>query len=607
MTDPAILAPSLLEAAQVSKAWPFEEARKLVKRYPGGKPDGSPVLFETGYGPSGLPHIGTFQEVLRTTLVRCAYETLTGAPTRLVAFSDDMDGLRKVPDNIENKAVLAANLGKPLTRVPDPFGTHESFAHHNNALLCQFLDRFGFDYEFVSSSAMYNAGGFDDALRGVLRNWQAIMDIMLPTLRAERAATYSPVLPISAKSGAVLQVPVTVVDAEAGIVRFDDAGETVEQSILGGRSKLQWKVDWAMRWVALGVDYEMCGKDLTDSVRESGKIARALGGRPPEGMIYELFLDENGEKISKSKGNGLTIDQWLTYGSEESLGLYLYRDPKSAKSLHPGIIPRSVDEYWQFREKLPSQPVEQQLGNPVWHLLGANLPSPSGVSTWTAPGSPSPVWGTGRPETGPGVGSVGLLQPRELRTDPTPTPPLKGRGLVEALPPGAGDSLPVTFGLLLNLVGVLGANATRAQVWSYLGNYIADASAAAHPEVDKLVTAALATNRDFIAPTLQRRKPAANEALALAALDVALAAVPAATSAGDLQTLVYEIGKDPQFAFENLRDWFKALYEVLLGSSQGPRMGSFIALYGVANTRTLIAEALAKYQRSITSTHRRSP
>ncbi len=535
MTDEA-----LLSAANVSKSWPFEEARKLLKRFPEGKPDGSPVLFETGYGPSGLPHIGTFQEVLRTTLVRRAYETLTGgAPTRLVAFSDDMDGLRKVPDNIENKGLLTAYLGHPLTRIPDPFGKYESFAHHNNAMLRDFLDQFGFDYEFVSASDRYNTGAFDEALRGVLRSWQSIMDIMLPTLREERRQTYSPVLPVSPKTGQVLQVPVEVVDAAAGIVRFEDHGEMIESCILGGNAKLQWKVDWAMRWVALGVDYEMCGKDLTDSVRESGKIARALGGRPPEGMIYELFLDENGEKISKSKGNGLTIDQWLTYGSEESLGFYLFRDPKSAKSLHPGIIPRAVDEYWQFREKLPSQPVEQQLGNPVWHLLGASSPAVAGN-----------------------------------------------------LPAGAGDTLPVTYGLLLNLVGVLGAQATRDQVWSYLGNYVENADPAAHPELDKLVTNALAYNRDFVAPTLVRRKPEANEALALAALDEELAATSDDATAEELQSMVYEIGKDPHFAFESLRDWFKCLYETLLGSSQGPRMGSFIALYGIANTRKLIAEAL---------------
>ena len=525
-------------ASQTSKAWPFEEARKIVKRFPGGKRDAQgnlvPVLFETGYGPSGLPHIGTFQEVLRTTLVRRAYETLTGGhPTRLIAFSDDMDGLRKVPDNVPNKQVLAEKLGHPLTRIPDPFGKFESFAHHNNAMLRQFLDQFGFDYEFVSASDRYNSGQFDEALKNVLKHFGAIMDIMLPTLREERRRTYSPVLPISEKTGEVLQVPLEVVDAEAGLVRFEDQGEVVVQSVLGGKSKLQWKVDWGMRWTALGVDYEMCGKDLTDSHLYSGRIAQVLGGRRPEGLIYELFLDENGEKISKSKGNGLTIEQWLEYGSEESLGFYLFREPKSAKSLHAGVIPRAVDEYWQFREKLPGQPVEQQLGNPVWHLLRAN-------------------------------GYHG----------------------------GDGDTLPVTYGLLLNLVGVLGASATRAQVWSYLGNYVENADPAAHPALDTLVTSALAYNRDFVAPTLKRRKPEANEARALAALDEELAATSDDATAELLQNIVYEIGKDPHYGFESLRDWFKALYETLLGSSQGPRMGSFIALYGIAGTRRLIAEAL---------------
>ncbi len=525
----------LLAAAQMSKAWPFEEARKLVKHFPQGRPDGAPVVFETGYGPSGLPHIGTFQEVLRTTLVRRAYEALTGAPTRLIAFSDDMDGLRKVPDNLPNPELLTAHLGHPLSRIPDPFGTHESLAAHNNAMLCDFLDRFGFDYEFVSSSEMYGSGAFDEALRNVLRHFDPIMEVMLPTLRAERRATYSPVLPISPSSGQVLQVPVEVVDAEAGIVRFEDAGATVEQSIFSGAAKLQWKVDWAMRWLALGVDYEMCGKDLTDSVTQSGRIVQVLFGRRPEGMIYELFLDEKGEKISKSKGNGLTIDEWLTYGSEDSLGFYLYREPKSAKQLHVGVIPRAVDEYWQFREKLGEQPLEQQLGNPVWHLLRAN---------------------------------------GETK--------------------GAGDTLPVTYGLLLNLVGVLGAGATRDQVWSYLANYVQNARPEAHPALDALVGKALAFNRDFIAPTLHRRKPEAGEAAALAALDEELASTSDDATAAELQTMIYEIGKDPHYGFEQLRDWFKALYETLLGSSQGPRMGSFIALYGIANTRELIAQALVR-------------
>jgi len=520
---------ALRAAALESKAWPYEEARKLLKRYPDGAPDKGYVLFETGYGPSGLPHIGTFNEVLRTTMVRHAFETLSDIPTRLIAFSDDMDGLRKVPDNVPNKEMLAEYLGKPLTKIPDPFGTHDSFAAHNNAMLRDFLDRYGFEYEFVSSTDYYLGGKFDDALRGVLRHYQDIMAIMLPTLRAERQATYSPVLPISQKSGIVLQVPVEVVDADAGIVRFVDEGETVEQSILSGGAKLQWKVDWAMRWVALGVDYEMAGKDLIDSVIQSGKIARALGGRPPEGFNYEMFLDEKGEKISKSKGNGLSIDEWLTYGPDESLAFYIYREPKKAKSLHLGLIPRAVDDYWQFRGNYANQPVEQRLGNPVHHI----------------------------------------------HNGPPPT-----------------ETLPVTFGLLLNLVGVMGGDATKEQVWGYLGNYVADASPEKYPALDQLIGYALAYARDFVAPTLQRRAPEGVEVEALKRLDADLAALPAGASAEDIQNIVYEIGKSGGFA--ELRDWFKALYETLLGSSQGPRMGSFIALYGVENTRKLIAEALAR-------------
>ncbi len=517
---------------------------KLVKRFNGSKKDQDgkvvPVLFETGYGPSGLPHIGTFQEVLRTTLVRRAYEIVasedsTPAPTRLVAFSDDMDGLRKVPDNVPNKDMLAKHLGMPLSRIPDPFGSNDSFAGTNNRRLREFLDRFGFDYEFVSASDRYNSGAFDDALRQVLRKYDDIQAIMLPTLREERRKTYSPVLPVSPKSGIVLQVPVEVVDAENGIVRFEDEGEIIEHCIFGGQAKLQWKVDWAMRWYALGVDYEMCGKDLTDSVTQSGRIVQVLGGKKPEGMIYELFLDANGEKISKSKGNGLSIEEWLTYGSEESLGHYLFANPKSAKQLHIGVIPRAVDEYWQFRERIPEQDWDKRLGNPAWNLLHA----------------------AGNDE-------------------------------------GAGDTLPVTYGLLLNLVSVLGAEATREQVWAYLANYVQDATPEAYPDLDVLVGTALAYNRDFVAPTLNRRAPSATEASALRELDAYLAGIAADTPAEEMQTQVYEIGKKEEYGFESLRDWFKALYQTLLGSDQGPRMGSFIALYGIENSRKLIADALAK-------------
>ena len=522
MTDTA-----LRTAAFDSKAWPYEEARKLLKRYPDGKPGNQPVIFETGYGPSGLPHIGTFNEVLRTTMVRHAFQTLSDAPTRLIEFSDDMDGLRKVPDNVPNQAMLTEHLGKPLSRIPDPFEKFESFAAHNNAMLRDFLDRFGFKYEFISSASQYEAGVFDEALKGVLRHYQAIMGVMLPTLRKERAATYSPILPISPKTGVVLQVPVEVVNVEEGTIRFTDSdGEVLVQSVLGGHAKLQWKVDWAMRWVALGVDYEMYGKDLIDSGVQSGKIARVLGGRPPEGLIYEMFLDEKGEKISKSKGNGLTLEQWLDYGTQESLSFFAYREPKKAKQLHIGVIPRAVDDYFQFRASYAAQPVEQKLGNPVHHIHDGDVP---------------------------------------------------------------GTNPPVTFGLLLNLVGVLGAGATAEQVHGYLSNYI---EGAITPELDALIGHALAYNRDYVAPTLQRRKPEGIEVAALERLDRELAAVPADSSAVDLQNIVYAIGNEG--GFEPLRAWFGALYETLLGSSQGPRMGSFIALYGVENTRKLIAEALAR-------------
>ncbi len=518
-------AESLRVAAMQSKAWPYEEARKLIKRYPQGKAEG-PVIFETGYGPSGLPHIGTFNEVMRTTFVRHAYAELTGKPTRLIAFSDDMDGLRKVPDNLPNPELLQPHLGKPLTQIPDPYGTHESFADHNNARLRTFLDRFGFDYEFFSATECYSSGRFNDVLRQVLRNWDAVMGVMLPTLREERRKTYSPVLPVSPTSGVVLQVPVEVVDAEAGIIAFDDAGQRVEQSALGGKAKLQWKVDWAARWVALGVDYEMAGKDLIDSVTQSGKIARVLGGRPPEGFNYEMFLDEKGEKISKSKGNGLSLDEWLRYGTEESLAFYIYREPRKAKSLHIGVIPRAVDDYWQFRGNYADQAVEQKLGNPVHHIHAGKVPE---------------------------------------------------------------TALPLTYGLLLNLASLPGCG-DQATAWKFVQRYAPGTAPETHPELDQLIGLAVNYARDYVAPTLQRRPPTETERAALADLDAELAKLDPDTPGDEIQNLVFEIGK--RHGFDPLRDWVKALYETLLGSSQGPRMGSFIALYGIDNSRKLIAEAL---------------
>jgi lysyl-tRNA synthetase class 1 len=515
-------------AALVSKAWPYEEARKLLKRYP--QAPGRPIVFETGYGPSGLPHLGTFQEVARTQMVRHALTELTGWQSRLIAFSDDMDGMRKVPPGLPHQDMMHQHLDQPLSKVPDPFGCgHESYAAHNNALLRGFLDDFGFDYEFIASSACYRSGRFDETLKAVLRSLDAIMEVMLPTLGEERRKTYSPILPISPESGKVLQVPVEVVEADAGTVRYVDpaSGEKVEQSILAGGAKLQWKVDWAMRWAALGVDYEMSGKDLIDSVVQSSKIARILGARPPEGFHFEMFLDENGEKISKSKGNGLTIEEWLTYAPRESLAFYIYREPRKAKQLSFSIIPRAVDEYQQFLAAYPGQDWEKRLGNPVHHVHAGEVPP---------------------------------------------------------------ARMPLSFALLLNLVGVSSTD-DKELLWGFVRQYAPDAAPDTHPELDALIGYALAYFRDFIAGSLRKRPPDEREAAALRDLDARLAAMPAGASAEDIQSEVYEVGKATQF--ENLRDWFRALYETLLGTSQGPRMGSFIALYGIDNSRRLIAEALA--------------
>ena len=523
------ISPELREAARVSKAWPYEEARKLLRRWPDG-PAGKAIVFETGYGPSGLPHLGTFQEVARTLMVRRALAEMVDWPSRLIAFSDDMDGMRKVPPGVPHQDLMHAHLDQPLSRVPDPYGCgHASFADHNNNLLRQFLDRFHFDYEFVASSDCYNKGHFDETLKEVLRRYQAILDVMLPTLREERRRTYSPVLPISPTSGKVLQVPVEVLDAETGMVAFEDGGVRVEQSILSGGAKLQWKVDWAMRWVALGVDYEMSGKDLIDSVIQSSKIARVLGGRPPEGFNYELFLDENGEKISKTRGNGVTIDEWLTYAPEESLVFYLYREPKKAKQLSFGIIPKAVDEYDQFLAAWPGQGWDKRTGNPVHHIHAG---------------------------------------------DPPPA------------------RMPISFALLLNLVAVASTD-DKDLLWGFVKRYAPGASPETHPELDRRLDYALAYFRDFIANSLHHRAPTEAEAAALRDLDARLAALPEDAGPEAIQNEVYETGK-AHYGKEALRDFFRVLYETLLGTAQGPRMGSFFALYGIGNGRKLIAEALAR-------------
>jgi lysyl-tRNA synthetase class 1 len=535
-----------LAAAKEARAWPFEEARKIIKRLEtlkGGA--GKTVIFETGYGPSGLPHIGTFGEVARTAMVRHAFEVLTEGKrkTRLICFSDDMDGLRKVPDNVPNKEMLAQHLDKPLTAVPDPFdGEHASYAHHNNAMLRGFLDRFGFDYEFYSATDCYKAGLFDETLLKMLGAYDKVMDIILPTLGPERRATYSPFLPVSRANGKVLQVPMIERHPRKGTVVYvdPDTGRKVETTVTGGAVKCQWKADWALRWTALGVDYEMCGKDLIDSVTLSSKICRALGGGPPENFIYELFLDQEGGKISKSKGNGLTIDEWLTYASPESLSLFMFQKPKAAKRLYFDVIPRTVDEYLQFLAAYARQDEKGRLENPVWHIH------------------------TGAPPTA---------------------------------------ELPISFGLLLNLVAASNAH-DKDVLWGFIRRHAPDASPDTHPLLDHLAGYAVRYYEDFVKPQKKFRAADEVEAGALRALSDALAKAPAGASAEDLQTILYDVGRTiPRYQDFNAKGatpdkpgvsnaWFGAIYQVLLGEERGPRFGSFIELYGVENTRALIEKAL---------------
>ncbi|EAS50485.1 lysyl-tRNA synthetase [Aurantimonas manganoxydans SI85-9A1] len=529
--------------AMASNAWPFEEARKLLKRF---EKSGMPaeVLFQTGYGPSGLPHIGTFGEVARTSMVRHAFTVLTdgAVPTRLLCFSDDMDGLRKVPDNVPNREMLATHIGKPLSRVPDPFSDdYPSFAAHNNARLRAFLDRFGFDYEFASATDYYASGRFDATLLKMLAVYDEVRAIILPTLGAERQATYSPFLPIHPRTGMVLQVPTVERDVERGMIAYLDpeTGERIETTVTGGAVKCQWKADWAMRWAALGVDYEMAGKDLIDSVTLSSKICRALGSAPPEGFNYELFLDQSGQKISKSKGNGLTIDEWLSYASPQSLAFYMFGKPRAAKRLFFDVIPKAVDDYYQFVSAYQRQELRQQLQNPVWHIHNG-------------------------------------------------TPPAKG--------------VPVPFAMLINLVSA--SNASNAStLWGFITRYAPGVTAETDPELDQLVGYALRYYEDFVRPAKTFRAPDAVEREALESLDAAFASLPADADGEAIQNSLLDVARPieryqdhkksgPQGGPGVSGEWFQALYQILIGQEKGPRFGSFAALYGLAETRALIRDAL---------------
>jgi lysyl-tRNA synthetase class 1 len=520
------------DMALAARAWPFEEARKVVARIEKRAKAGQKtekVLFETGYGPSGLPHIGTFGEVARTTWVRRAFELMSDIPTGLIAMSDDMDGLRKVPDNVPNKEMMAANLGKPLTDIPDPFGTHESYGRNMNARLCAFLDRFHFEYDFRSATDMYKSGVYDDALMHVLAKYDEVMAVMLPTLGDERASTYSPFLPVSPRSGKVLLAPVVSRDVAKGTITYieeDGSEETV--SVKGGHCKLQWKPDFGMRWAALGIDYEMFGKDHQPNQGLYDRICKIAGGEPPEHFVFELFLDDKGQKISKSKGNGLTIDDWLTYGPEESIALFMFQKPRTAKKLYFDVIPKAVDDYIDLLRAYNSNETsaEQKLENPVFHIHNGNPPA---------------------------------------------------------------ETYPVSFALLLTLVSASNAN-DRDLLWGFIRAYAPNANPKDNPGLDRLVGYALRYYEDFVKPTKRYRAPTDKERAALIDLADALEKLGDERDGEKVQFEVYEIGKKHQF--EPLRDWFKALYEVLFGQTQGPRFGSFAALFGCRETAAMIRQAL---------------
>lgn len=517
------------EIALASKTWPFLEAEKILTRVKSKTPEKGYVLFETGYGPSGLPHIGTFGEVARTTMVRRAFEYLAPEiPTRLFCVSDDMDGLRKVPDNLPEQAMLAKHLGKPLTAVPDPFGTHESFGAHMNDRLKAFLDHFGFEYEFKSSTENYQSGVYDEKLKLILERYDEVMKVMLPTLGEERKKTYSPFMPLSPVSGNVLQVPILEVNTKGHSVIFEDEdGSKQEVPVTGGHCKLQWKPDFGMRWAALDVDFEMYGKDHLVSAKLYSQICRIAGGTPPEQFMFELFLDDKGEKISKSKGNGLSMEEWMRYGSAESLSYYMYQHPRKAKKLYFDVIPKAFDEYLTHLQKFPEQDKAEQFKNPAWYVH-------------------------------------------------------------QGKPPKA--EAPVSFALLLNLASACHAE-DASILWGFITRYAPEATPENAPQLDEMVKHALHYYEDFVKPHKQYRVPTEQERRAIEACAEALESLPEMAPAEDIQTLIFSIGKENNF--NNLRDWFKALYEVLLGQSQGPRFGSFVALYGRDETIALIKERLA--------------
>ena len=511
------------ENLEKTSAWPFVEAKKMLRERKSFIEKKGKITLQTGYGPSGLPHIGTFGEVARTSMMANALQQLTDIPTEIITFSDDMDGLRKVPDNVPQKELLEKNLHKPLTKVPDPFKKFNSFGEHNNEMLKNFLDSFKFNYNFKSSTSLYTAGFFNSSLKIILENYDGIMNIILPTLGKERQKTYSPFLPICPETGHVLEIPVKKINKDISTIIFDNKGKELEASILDGNCKLQWKVDWAMRWYALDIDFEMYGKDLIESAILSTKIIKLIGKTNPSGFAYELFLDEKGEKISKSKGNGITIDQWLQYASPESLSLYMYQNPKRAKKLYKEIVPKAVDEYLDFIEKAKTQDELQLLMNPVWHVHNSQIPK---------------------------------------------------------------ENMIMTFSMLLNLVETSNAD-NKELLWKFVKKYKKNILEKEHPIFDKLVGYAIKYYNDLIKLQKKYKKPNDNEKLALEALVKILDKCNDKMSPEDIQTLIYSTGKENGYS-ENLRDWFKLIYEVVFGDENGPRMGFFISFFGVQETKDLI-------------------
>ena len=467
-----------------TSSWPFVEIRKLLKDRKDLIKKKNKIIFQTGYGPSGLPHIGTFGEVARTTMMINALNHIEKIDSELITFSDDMDGLRKVPENIPNDKILHENLGKPLTSIPDPFNKYDSYGQHNNEMLKKFLKKFNFNFNFKSSTENYKKGIFNHSLIRVLEKYDEIMNIILPTLRDERRKTYCPFLPICPKTGKVLEIPMIEVDKKKGKVVFDNNGEKLEIEVTNGSCKLQWKVDWAMRWFTFDVDFEMYGKDLTESAILSNKICRALGKKPPNGFAYELFLDERGEKISKSKGNGISINQWLNYASPESLSLYMYPNPKRAKKLYSEVVPKTVDEYLTLIEKFPNQNASDQLLNPVWHVHQGK-------------------------------------------------PPV--------------EKIIMPFSMLLNLVGSSNAKDKKV-LWKFINKFHKDIDPKDHPILDSLTEHALKYFKDEVEPNKKYKIPNAEEKKALRQLIKKLNVVTQDTKPEDIQTIVYSVGKESGYS-----------------------------------------------------------